>query len=105
MLRGRPTQRRGTVVVTTAVCLTMLMAITALSIDGGLILDQRRQVQAAADAAALAAASQLFADSQKTTGGLGQGKEPSNNGPAHTTAKTTATANGYTDDNGTTTTV
>ena len=49
-------RRKGTVVVVVAISLTALLAFVALSIDGGLLVDKRRQVQSASDAAALAAA-------------------------------------------------
>jgi hypothetical protein len=74
-------QRKGTVVVPVAVCMTGLLAIIALALDGGLFLDKRRQTQAAADAAALAAASELYATCF-TNGGLDEGPLPSKNGPA-----------------------
>src|SRR5205085_11954009 len=47
--------------VLAAMCLVGLLSIVALSLDGGLMLDKRRKVQAAADAAALAAACELYA--------------------------------------------
>jgi Flp pilus assembly protein TadG len=60
-MRQTHARRKGNVAVLTAVCLVGLLGVTALSLDGGLLLDKRRHVQAAADAAALAAASELFA--------------------------------------------
>jgi len=53
-------RRNGTVVVAVGVCLIGMLAVIALSLDGGLLLDKRRKVQAAADAAALAGASELY---------------------------------------------
>jgi Flp pilus assembly protein TadG len=38
-----------------AFCLTFLVAVAAVAIDGGLIMDDVQKVQAAADASALAA--------------------------------------------------
>jgi hypothetical protein len=43
-----------------ALSLVAMLGIVAIAIDGGLILDQRRQLQSAADAAALAAAVDLY---------------------------------------------
>ena len=50
----------GTVTVLVAITLTGILGAVAIALDGGLMLDNRRRVQAAADAAALAAASDLF---------------------------------------------
>src|SRR5262249_45580356 len=72
MMYAHAQRRKGNVVVITAVCLVSLLSIVALALDGGVLLDQRRQVQATADAAALAAASELFA-STFTNGGLDNG--------------------------------
>lgn len=54
------TGRRAAVAVYVAVCMPMLIAIVALAIDAGLLFDTRRHIQAASDAAALAAAGDLF---------------------------------------------
>ena len=40
--------RPGNLVVIVAVCLTVLMAVVALAMDGGNLLDDQRQCQAAA---------------------------------------------------------
>jgi hypothetical protein len=40
--------------------LTALVGVTAIAIDGGMLMDNKRRVQAASDAAALAAAGDLF---------------------------------------------
>jgi Flp pilus assembly protein TadG len=96
VLRGRPTRRgnrQGAVAVMVAVCLTAMMAFVAIAVDGGMLLQERRRVQAAADAAALAAADQLFANYATD-----YGTDP--NGYAAKTAKTTASANGYVDGDG-----
>src|SRR5688572_13475709 len=52
--------RRGAIVVLVACCLAVILAFVAIAIDGGGLLEQRRQSQATADAAALAAAEDLF---------------------------------------------
>jgi hypothetical protein len=57
---ARARRRCGGVAVLVASVLTVLVGILAFAVDGGLLLDNKRQVQAAADAAALAAATQLF---------------------------------------------
>jgi hypothetical protein len=84
------TPRRGAVVVMVAVSLVAVLAITAISIDGGRLLSDHRDVQAAADAAALAAASDLYENYW-----VNNGLDPSGTGVA--SAKATAAANGYTD--------
>src|SRR5262245_60254655 len=64
MLRIRkssPTRRRrGTVVPLVAIGLVPLLGILAITLEGGLLMAERRRVQATADAAALAAADMLF---------------------------------------------
>src|SRR5215831_17708785 len=86
---GLPQQRRrGTVAVLVAICLTVILGIVAIAVDGGLLMEDRRQVQAAADAAALAAAIDLY-NNYSTNYGL----DPS--GTAAKSAQTTAAANGF----------
>lgn len=91
MNQHRTFRRHGVVAVLVAISLVAIMGIVALAIDGGLLLDQRRDVQAAADSAALAAASQLWAD-----WGTNQGLD--RNGKASATALLTASANGFNND-------
>jgi hypothetical protein len=74
-----------------AVGLTALLSMLALLVDGGLLLSERRHAQATADAAALAAASDLYAQ-WKTN----QGADP--NGTAAASASSVASCNGYTND-------
>src|SRR5688572_8078904 len=52
--------RRGNVTVVGVVCITMLLGIVAVAMDGGLVQDNKRRIQNAADAAAIAAANKLF---------------------------------------------
>ncbi|MCI0358783.1 MAG: pilus assembly protein TadG-related protein [Planctomycetaceae bacterium] len=52
--------RRGAVVILVAVSLAAVLAFVAIAIDGGGLLEKRRQGQATADAAAIAAAEDLF---------------------------------------------
>lgn len=65
--------RRGTVVVLVALCLVVLLGFTAIAIDGGLLMHDRRALQATADAAALAAAENLYSNYQ-TGNGLDPGR-------------------------------
>src|SRR5262245_40070412 len=86
--RGR---RRGAVAVLVALSLTVLVGVVAVALDGGMLLEERRRAQATADAAALAAADDLFKNYN-----TGAGADP--NGSAATSARTVAAANGYADD-------
>lgn len=83
--------RRGAIVVLVAACLTVILAFVAIAIDGGGLLEQRRQAQATADAAALAAAQDLFYN-YPLNKGLDLG------GTAVSRAQAIALANGYTND-------
>lgn len=53
-------QRRGVVVVLMAMMLFVILGVMAITLDGGMVRDNHRKVQGACDAAALAAACQLF---------------------------------------------
>jgi Flp pilus assembly protein TadG len=90
--------RRGMVTAQVAMSMGVLMAVLALLFDGGMLLVERRHAQATADAAALAAATDLFLNWNPTN----QGSDP--NGTANNSALGVASANGYTND-GTTSTV
>jgi hypothetical protein len=85
------TRRPGTVTVLVAVCLTALLAVVAITLDGGLLLDDRWRAQAAADSAALAAAADLYANFA-----LDQGLDKT--GSATKSALSIAAANGFTND-------
>src|SRR5262249_8397469 len=52
--------RAGAVTVWLLISLLVILSIVALGMDGGRLLEKRRQVQAVADAAALAAAAQVY---------------------------------------------
>jgi hypothetical protein len=67
------------------------MSIVAIALDGGLLLDQRRRCQAAADAAAMAAVEDLFLNWQ-----TGSGSDVG--GSAKAAALANAAANGYNND-------
>src|SRR6266852_6079713 len=77
-------RRRGSVTGFVALCLTVLLAVVAIALDGGMLLSERRHAQAVADAAALAAASDLYLGNSVNT--------------AQQSALATASANGYTND-------
>ncbi len=52
--------RRGTVAVIVAVCAVVLLSFVGISVDGGVLFNEKRRAQATADAAAMAAASVLY---------------------------------------------
>lgn len=83
--------RRGAVAPLAVLCLALLVGVAALAIDGGTLMESRRHVQAAADAAALAGASDLFAN-YITHQGIDVGKTAQSN------ALTAASANGFSND-------
>jgi len=87
------------VAIIVAVLLTGLLGIVALALDCGIIQDSKRRVQATADAAALAAASQLFSSYPSITTNT-----PDPGGNAKTSALDYASQNGFAN-NGTTSTV
>src|SRR5262249_10078747 len=89
--------RRGTVAVLMALCLMGVMGFAALSLDAALLHNDRRSAQAAADAAALAAANNLFANYRTNLGA-----DPT--GSAANEARAAAAADGFNTD-GTTSTV
>src|SRR5712692_2188230 len=76
-------RRRGMVAVYVALSMTVLLGISAIALDGGILLAERRHAQATADAAALAAAAELFKNSS---------------GTASQSAASVAKANGYAND-------
>jgi hypothetical protein len=55
-------KRRGAVAALVAVSITLLLGIVAITLDGGLLQDNKRRVQNACDGAALAAATTLYKD-------------------------------------------
>ncbi len=83
--------RPASVAPLTVLTLAVFMGMVALVIDGGQLLEERRHAQATADAAALAAAADLYANYVRNTG-----TDP--NGTAQASALTTAAANGCTND-------
>ncbi len=91
-------RRRGSVVVLVTVSLIAIVGFAAIVIDGCVLYNDRQQIQKTADAAALAAAVDLF-----TKWNSNAGTDPT--GSAATSARTTATALGYTSGGNTTVTV
>jgi hypothetical protein len=89
---GLQSRRRGAIVLFVAVCLTVLLGMAAIALDGGVLLTERRHAQAAADAAALAAACDLYKN-YGTNGGL-----DNSSGTAKASALSTAASNGYAND-------
>lgn len=83
--------RGGGITPLSVLCLALLIAVIAVVVDGGTLMEDRRHVQATADAAALAAASDLFANYNTN-----QGIDP--DGTARASALTTASANGFAND-------
>lgn len=83
--------RSGGVMPLTLVSLSLLAGVVALVVDGGTLMEARRHVQAAADAAALAAATDLYVNYPAN-----QGIDVS--GTAQTSALSIASANGFSND-------
>jgi Flp pilus assembly protein TadG len=79
------------VLLVVALALLGLLGIVAIALDGGLLLSERRHAQAVADAAALAAAADLYKNYAAN-----QGLDP--NGTAKAIALNYAAANGYAND-------
>jgi hypothetical protein len=71
--------------------LGVILAVVAIGLDGGRMMDERRHAQAAADAAALAAAADLYDNFL-----FGLGLDPF--GTAAAAARRSAAANGFADD-------
>jgi len=83
-----PRNHRGAVLVKVALCMPVLLGIAAINLDGGRLMDERRRAQSTADAAALAAAADLYAHYRTN-----QGTDPL--GTARVAAQQVAVANGY----------
>src|SRR5689334_18008896 len=88
MLMRNP-RRDGTVVIVVLLALIVMLSVAALSLDGGLMMDKRREIQATADTAALAAASELYVN-WFTSHGL-----DTVDNSAVNTAQAVATSNGF----------
>lgn len=92
VLRSRSGARRpGLALVLVVVSLVALLGVLALSLEGGLLLTERRNAQATADAAAQAAAADLYYNYY-----VNGGKDPAHT--AYDAAVYAAKLNGYTND-------
>ena len=89
--KSRTARRRGMVAAQVALCLVPLLGFAAFAFDCGVLLVFRRRAQAGADAAALAAAEDLYAH-YVSNGGVDA------DGTAGTSALATAVANGFNND-------
>ena len=92
MFTPRPThsrkRRRGAIVLWLLLALVAIIGTVAIGMDGGRMLEERRHAQAAADAAALAAAANLYSSYWTTFG-----QDP--DGTAQAAALSSAAGNGY----------
>src|SRR5260370_38494865 len=59
--RQRPT-RKGIVAAFVAISMIFVLGMAAITLDGGGLIDRRRQAQAAADAAAMARACVMYSE-------------------------------------------
>jgi hypothetical protein len=94
MLLRSPTsgaRRRGISLVLVVVSLVAILGVLALSLEGGLLLSERRTAQATADSAAMAAAADFYYNWYTNFG-----TDPQNT--AYDSAMYTASQNGYTND-------
>jgi hypothetical protein len=87
LLARRANVRRGHILPWLVLSLGIVIGIVAITLDGGRMLDERRHVQAAADAAALAAGADLYEHYWTN-----QGLDPQHT--AKTAAQNAAAANG-----------
>jgi Flp pilus assembly protein TadG len=92
---GRSLNRRGTVAVLVALLLPVIIGVTALGLDGGLLLLQRRQAQSIADAAALAGAYSLYGGSSFSTAQTAAIAIGTQNGVTISTSQVTQPQKGY----------
>lgn len=81
--------RKGAVIVYAAICMTVLIAMAALTIDIGMKHDRLRHVRAAVDASAMAGAADIYQHYRAN-----QGLDPNNT--ARDSVRSIASANGYT---------
>jgi Flp pilus assembly protein TadG len=88
---ARRHSRRGAIAVVVAVCLVVVLIFVAIATDGGRLLDRRCETKAVADAAALAAAENLFRTFPQYQGVDGDGS-------AANAAYAVAAANGFSND-------
>src|SRR5262245_48631532 len=89
-------RRSGNVIVLVAIMLTVLLGMVGYAVDGGMILTQKREVQATADAAAMAAACCFYQNYQS----LNVNTQGTYRNQARTAAENVAAANGFNNDAG-----
>ncbi len=88
---GLSPRRPGGVTPLAVLSISLLIGVVAIAVDGGTLMEHRRHVQATADAAALAAAADLYANYASN-----KGADPSN--MASASALAIAAANGFNND-------
>ncbi len=89
-------RRRGSVAVLVAAMLVVIIGVLAMPLDGGMMMDNRRRAQEAADAAALAAGTELFINYPTIVAANFTIADP--NGSAKAAALANAAQNGYAND-------
>jgi Flp pilus assembly protein TadG len=87
--------RRGTVAVLVALLMPVIIGVTALGLDGGLLILQRRQAQSIADAAALAGAYSLYQGKDFSTAQSAAIAIGTQNGVTITNSQVTQPQTGY----------
>src|SRR5262249_38917820 len=98
---SRRAARRGAVAAQVAVCMAGMVLVTALVLYGGVATTERRHAQSAADAAALAAAVHLYNNRTSITSTT-QDPADGSGATGASMAKAVASANGYSDNAGST---
>ena len=92
---SRSLTRRGTVAVVVALLLPVIIGVTAVGLDGGLLFLQRRQAQSIADAAALAGAYSMYGGSNFSTAKSAAIAIGTQNGVTITNSQVTQPQTGY----------
>jgi Flp pilus assembly protein TadG len=93
--KSRSLTRRGTVAVLVALLMPVIIGVTALGLDGGLLFLQRRQAQSIADAAALAGAYSMYGGSTFSTAQSAAIAIGTQNGVTISTSQVTQPKTGY----------
>jgi hypothetical protein len=88
-------QRRGTVAAVVALLMPVMIGVTAVGLDGGLLFIQRRQAQSIADAAALAGAYALNTGSSFSAAQTAAASIGTQNGVTISTSQVTQPQTGY----------
>ena len=93
--KGGSLARRGTVAVVVALLLPVMIGVTAVGLDGGLLFLQRRQAQSIADASALAGAYAIYSGSNFSTAQSAAIAIGTQNGVTISTSQVTQPQTGY----------